>query len=177
MNKNAIIDPSIIKNDISNFSTTSTKYIKNKLTSISAASGKKFLIILFCTIIFICVAIYVYKTHIQPKLNPSYVPNKEFIEQDIKSNEPADLYFFYTSWCPHCKTAMPIWNKFKENTNTVKGTNINFYEIDCDKDSATAEKYNVEGYPTIKLVHNDKVITYDAKPDIDTLKQFLKTSI
>ena len=72
---------------------------------------------------------------------------------------------------------MPVWNKLKENTDAVKGTNINFYEIDCDKDSATAEKYNVEGYPTIKLVHQDKVITYDAKPDLDTLNQFLNTSL
>ena len=151
--------------------------IKKKFSNISPGDNKKFLLILLCTTLFIGIAIYIYKTHIIPKINPSYVSNKEFIEQDRKTDEAADLYFFYTSWCPHCKTAMPVWNKLKENTKSVKDININFYEVDCDKDSATAEKYNVEGYPTIKLVYNDKVITYDAKPDIDTLKQFLNTSL
>lgn len=151
--------------------------IKSKVFNISSSVSKKSLIILFCAVIFICAAIYVYKTYVYPKLNPSYVPNKEFIEQDRDTKEAADLYFFYTSWCPHCKTAMPVWNKFKEKTSSVKGTKINFYEIDCDKDSATAEKYKIEGYPTIKLVYKDKVITYDAKPDVDTLNQFLKTSL
>tara|TARA_B100000902_G_C27235463_1_gene877137 strand:+ start:177 stop:644 length:468 start_codon:yes stop_codon:yes gene_type:complete len=151
--------------------------IKKKLSNVlTADNNKKFLVILLCTTLFICIAIYIYKTHITPKLNPSYVSNKEFIEQETKETV-ADLYIFYTSWCPHCKTAMPVWNKLKENVKDVKGVQINYYEIDCDKDSTTAEKYNVEGYPTIKLVYGDKVITYDAKPDIDTLKQFLNTSL
>ena len=39
------------------------------------------------------------------------------------------------------------------------------------------EKYKVEGYPTIKLVVGNQVIEYDAKPDVDTLKQFLNVSL
>ena len=50
-------------------------------------------------------------------------------------------------------------------------------EIDCDKDTAIAEKFKVEGYPTIKLVRGNQVIEYDAKPDIDTLNQFLNASL
>ena len=34
-----------------------------------------------------------------------------------------------------------------------------------------------EGYPTIKLVDNNKIIEYDAKPELDTLHQFLNTSL
>ena len=36
-------------------------------------------------------------------------------------------------------------------------------------------KYNVEGYPTIKLLKDGQVIEYDAKPSKETLTQFLNT--
>jgi len=91
----------------------------------------------------------------------------------------ADLYFFYTSWCPHCKTAFPIWNELKQEIGDsgVNGTKIKFIEIDCDKETAVAEKFKVEGYPTIKLVNKKQIIEYDAKPDLDTLKIFLEKSL
>jgi len=38
-------------------------------------------------------------------------------------------------------------------------------------------KYNVEGYPTIKLIKDGQVIEYDAKPDKPTLVQFFNTVI
>jgi hypothetical protein len=74
---------------------------------------------------------------------------------------------------------MPVWKKFKESIGEkkVKDTRINFIEIDCDKDTATADKFKVDGYPTIKLVHGNRVIEYDAKPSLDTLSQFLNTSL
>jgi hypothetical protein len=36
-------------------------------------------------------------------------------------------------------------------------------------------KYNVEGWPTIKLVKDNQVIDYDAKPTKATMVQFLNT--
>ena len=38
-----------------------------------------------------------------------------------------------------------------------------------------AIKYNVEGFPTIKLLKDGQVIEYDAKPTKETLTQFLNT--
>jgi thiol-disulfide isomerase/thioredoxin len=115
-------------------------------------------------------------------MNPSYVANKEFTsqgEQDGGDSDVADLYLFYTTWCPHCKTTKPIWEKLKNKVGNsgVKGVKINFIEIDCDKDKDTANKFKVEGYPTIKMVHNNQVIEYDAKPNLETLMQFLETSL
>jgi hypothetical protein len=37
------------------------------------------------------------------------------------------------------------------------------------------EKYKVEGYPTIKLLANDKVYDFDAKPSKQNLTQFVTT--
>lgn len=145
-------------------------------------ANKKFLIVLVLTAIFIAAAIYTYNRYVTPRLNPEYVANKEFVQEggeESQSQEAADLYFFYTTWCPHCKKAMPIWSKLREQIGEgrVKDTKINFIEIDCDKDTATAERFKVEGYPTIKLVKGNQVIEYDAKPDLENLNQFLTTSL
>ena len=141
--------------------------------------NKKILIVIGCSAIFICAAIFVFLTYVKPKLNKQYVANKEFTKTDSNFDSQSDLYFFYTSWCPHCKSAKPTWEKLKQDVGNsqINGTTIKFIEIDCDQDSATADKFKVEGYPTIKLVHKNQIIEYDAKPDLDTLKTFLEKSL
>jgi len=144
------------------------------------ASNKKYIVIIILAMIFLVAAVYTFKFYVYPKTKPKYVANKEFITESSEEKvSKADLYFFYTEWCPHCKTAKPIWNKLKEEIgdNKVKDVEINFIEVDCDKEADTASKYKVEGYPTIKLMVGDKIIDYDAKPELDTLKQFLDTSL
>lgn len=140
-------------------------------------SNKKMLVIILLTVIFIIAAVVAYKTYAVPKINPEYVSNKEFITGDEKG-QTADIYFFYTEWCPHCKKAKPEWQQFKNKIgeNKVNGVKLNFIEVDCDEDQETANKFKVEGYPTIKLVHGNKVVDYDAKPQVETLMQFVNTS-
>jgi thiol-disulfide isomerase/thioredoxin len=141
-------------------------------------SNKKMLLILFITVVFIGLAFYVYKKHVVPRLQPEYVPNKEFVEESTQEKE-AELYFFYTEWCPHCKKAKPIMSQLEKDyqNKTINNTRIIFRNIDCDKDEKTADDFNVEGYPTVKLVANGQVIEYDAKPNYDNLVEFLNTSL
>ena len=141
-------------------------------------TNKRFWLITGVSIIFIIIAVYTYRTYIAP--NSNYVANKEFVNSGPRDNvDSADLYFFYTDWCPHCKTAKPEWNKLQTDigSDKVNGKTIHFIAVDCEKDPETAEKYKVEGYPTIKLVVGNQVIEYDAKPELETLKQFLNVSL
>ncbi len=159
--------------------------IKEKITS--TLGGKKFFFILFMTLLFIAIGLYVYKNHIKKKINKDFVENKEFIDSEDadsgansnRGNKYAELYFFYTSWCPHCKVDKPVWDKFKKSISPdgINGVKINFIDVDCDDDPGVAEKYEVDAYPTIKLVYDGKVIEYDAKTEIDTLNEFLKSSL
>ena len=141
---------------------------------------KNTILMVIIFLIFILAAIYTYRKYVSKKINPSYVANSEFVpEGENKQSDVADLYFFYTTWCPHCKKSMPIWQSLKSDFDNkqFKGTTINFIEVDCDKDTALAEKFNIQGYPTIKLVKGNQVIEYDAKPSKDTLMEFLQTSL
>ena len=86
-----------------------------------------------------------------------------------------ELFFFYTEWCPYCKKAKPEWEKFKaplENTSREEYKFV-FHDVDCDKDEALASKYNVVGYPTIKLLKDGKITEYDAKTSVSTLNAFV----
>jgi thiol-disulfide isomerase/thioredoxin len=143
-------------------------------------SNKKLLVILFVVALFIGIAIYIYKTNIQSKIQPEYVENKEFVSGGGDSiQKEAEFYFFFTEWCPHCKKAKPIIQQLENDyqNQTINNTKIIFRNIDCDKDEKTADDFNVEGYPTIKLLTNGQVIEYDAKPDYDNLVEFLKSSL
>lgn len=142
-------------------------------------ANKKFLVIIFLTILFVVIAYFTYRKYVLPRLESKYVANEEFVKKDAPEETMGDvtLYFFYTTWCPHCKTAKPEWQSLKDEVSVVNGRRIIYKEVDCDEDSDLASKFKVEGYPTIKLVTDDKVIDYDAKPDKNTLMQFLDSSI
>ncbi|KAJ2054054.1 Thioredoxin domain-containing protein 5, partial [Coemansia sp. S155-1] len=55
---------------------------------------------------------------------------------------------FYAPWCTHCQHLAPIWTQLGEAS---KGK-VNIGKINCDDASALCAKYNVQGYPTLKLL-------------------------
>jgi thiol-disulfide isomerase/thioredoxin len=141
---------------------------------------RKFIIgLILIALFFISIAVYVYFNNIKPGLNKQFVENREFVSEDQDQNrEPkvATLYYFYTNWCPYCKKARPVINEFKSKieNKTFNNNRVIVREVDCETDSGTADKFKIEGYPTIKLVTEDgTVYDYDARPNVETLMQFL----
>lgn len=141
-------------------------------------NNRKVFFILGISCVFILISIYLYYYHISPRINPSYVSNKEFIKDDEAEAE-AEIYLFYTTWCPHCKKAKPIWTKIKEEYDGKKINNhmLYFREVDCEKEEELADKFKIEGYPTIKLIVGNREIEYDAKPTEENIKEFIHSSL
>lgn len=147
--------------------------------------NKKFIIILFVVTVFLAVAFYVYNTYISPKIDPDYVPNKEFTTKGEEEDISSDLYLFTAEWCPYSKKAKPIWNKLKKQYDgkSINHTNLRFIEVDGEKDEKTMENFEskflngkkIEGFPSIYMVKNDQVIEYEAKPNFEILKQFIES--
>ena len=150
----------------------------SKIQNAGSSIGPTTIIIVVAVILFIVLAALYYFYYVAPQ-------SKFQVNTNAKnSNSPtnsAELLFFYADWCPHCKTAKPIWNELKtQYTNkTINGYQVVFTEINCSEETAEVDKmmnqYNVEGYPTIKLLKDGQVIEYDAKPSKETLTQFLNT--
>ena len=149
--------------------------------------SKKFLIIMIVVVIFLGVAFYVYNTYVAPRINPDFVPNREFDDDgDVKN---ATLYFFSVDWCPYSKKAIPIWKKIKSKFDGKEINNItlNFVEIDGEKQETELEKFEneylapndkkIDGYPSIWMVKGDQVIEYSAKPDVNSLTEFINAML
>ncbi|KAG0324589.1 hypothetical protein BGZ99_001653 [Dissophora globulifera] len=66
-----------------------------------------------------------------------------------KVGKDGRAYFveFYAPWCPHCKALAPTWEKV--GRNFYKDNNVVIAKVDATKETKTAERYNVDGYPTI----------------------------
>jgi len=72
---------------------------------------------------------------------------KNFEELVIDSNEPW-LVEFFAPWCGHCKNLAPTW---KEAAGKLHGHGIHLGAVDATADPELAQKFSVQGYPTIKM--------------------------
>ena len=115
---------------------------------------------------------YLFSDYLNNKLNKNNAKNNVNSEKDT-----CEFMFFYTTWCPYCKKALPIWQEFSKQMNgkVKNGYEIIMTEVDCDQDEATANRFDVTGYPTIKCIMNGKSTDFDAKPSLTTLNQFLES--
>lgn len=134
------------------------------------------ILFIFAFVFFVILAIYYYYYH--------YVPRFNITENyENKSTKTAEIMFFYTDWCPHCKVAKPVWSEIESEyeNKTINGYKLIFTPVNCTNETPEVDemlnKYKIEGYPTIKLLKDDQIIEYDAKVNKDTMKQFLNTVI
>lgn len=150
----------------------------SKVKSAGSSMGSTTFIIIAAVGLFTILAVLYYYYYVAPQ--SKFQVNANAQNSSTPTNS-AELLFFYADWCPHCKTAKPIWNDLKAQyqNKTINGYQVIFTEINCSEETAEVDKmmnqYNVEGYPTIKLLKDGQVIEYDAKPSKDTLNQFLNT--
>lgn len=155
--------------------------IKNNMSEL--VINKKFLLIVVLVLLFLGIAIYVYLTYISPKLDPSFVPNKEFVKRsEIKT---ATLYFFYADWCPHSKKSKPVFKTVmnEHENSTINGVKLQFKMVNGEKSENNIDEFekqykvHVDGYPSIYLVKGQQVIEYDANPTAESLNEFLNTAL
>jgi len=134
--------------------------------------------IILLMIVLAIIAYYVFQKSLPSP--SSFIPNQSNGES---SGKEAELILFYADWCPHCKTAKPEWEQVKSEYSgkQVNGYTLIFNEVNCTNESPDVEKmmntYKIEGFPTIKLVKDNQVVDFDAKPTKSALTQFINTAV
>ena len=89
------------------------------------------------------------------------------------------LVEFYAPWCGHCMKLMPKFNKAAEK-NTFP--NVQFGKVDCTKETKLADKYKIQGFPTILwMTKKDDIITFkkldSSVRDTDLIYSFVKEEL
>lgn len=76
----------------------------------------------------------------------------ETFETTLKETESI-LVMFYAPWCGHCKRLKPVYEKAAEKLKKNKVNGV-LAALDATKETKTAKKFNVNGYPTLKYFKN-----------------------
>lgn len=154
----------------------------SRIQSAGANMSYTTIMIIVAVVLFLGIGVYYYYYYFSPMVSTKYKSNNEKMESD-NTGKYAELILFYVDWCPHCKTAKPVWNDIKAQyeNKMINGYQVIFKEINCTDEtteiSEIMDKYNIEGFPTIKMLKDSQIIEFDAKPTKSNLEQFIKTVI
>ena len=162
--------------------------IQNKISNLLSGNrysiGLSVLFILF----FILIAYIIYNSYVKNQSNKldKLVELDELARKGQLDNGKRYIlvYKFYVEWCPACKNIKDEWNDFtsyvEKNYQTQDGDiYVETKEIDCDniRNNNLVDKYDIDGYPTIKIVTGNKVYEYNSKIESELLKEFLEQVI
>ena len=75
---------------------------------------------------------------------------------------------FYAPWCGHCQNLEPTWAQL---AGQLSGK-VNVARVDATAQTSLAERFNVQGYPTLIMMRNQKTKVYRGARELDDLRSF-----
>ena len=67
------------------------------------------------------------------------------------------LVLFYAPWCGHCKKFHP---EYEKAAKTLRKENLYLSKVDATVEKKLAEKFDIQGFPTVKLFIKGEEIEY-----------------
>lgn len=93
---------------------------------------------------------------------------------EIVGKDELTLVKFFAPWCGHCKK---MAEDFKEAATELKGK-ATLVDLDATVEKEVAEKYNIRGFPTLKLFSKGEVISdYKGGRTKDALVKYIERAL
>ena len=111
-----------------------------------------------------------------------YLFNRTPPKKDIgtKSETPTaaeKLVLYHASWCGHCKTFMPEWDKFAKHAQQHL-KHIDVIKIQCDSNKDTCKLNFIKGFPTVALhKKNGEIVVFQDDRTMEKLLKFVNNHL
>uniref|UniRef100_A0A6C0F149 Thioredoxin domain-containing protein n=1 Tax=viral metagenome TaxID=1070528 RepID=A0A6C0F149_9ZZZZ len=171
---------------------------KSSNSSLSFGKGKNSMAILALVILIVIIVVayyHMYKSNRGEGFTDDEDEDEAEYEDEFKMNSRSDftdgppnltpksgeciVALFYADWCPHCVKFKPDFKKAKAamDGKMHKSKTMRFEMVDCDKYKDLSKKYDVSGFPTVKLLNgNGADVEYDGERSYEGLKKYLVTN-
>eukprot|EP00123_Amoebidium_parasiticum_P001447 comp12538_c0_seq1/m.7527 comp12538_c0_seq1/g.7527 ORF comp12538_c0_seq1/g.7527 comp12538_c0_seq1/m.7527 type:complete len:534 (-) comp12538_c0_seq1:551-2152(-) len=107
-----------------------------------------------------------------PKENGVFILGDNNFEEFVTANNYV-LAEFYAPWCGHCKALEPEYADAALGLEK-EGSPVKLAKIDATEHAKLAEKYGVEGYPTLKWFKGGKPVEYNGPRKTAGIMQWVK---
>ena len=139
-------------------SNNNRKSMSNKISNSIGSSNTNWAMLSFVSLAIILFVAYYFAY----KSNRETETKSEAFENDkpnlkVLSGEKV-VALFYADWCPHCVDFKPHYKKAMSELSGKKnkGKTLRFVMVDCDKYKSLASENDVSGFPTVKILNDDK---------------------
>jgi len=88
---------------------------------------------------------------------------------DFKEKTASGVWIveFYAPWCGHCKQLAPKWDQLATKADT-----FHVGKVDCTVNKGVCGKFNIRGYPTIKVLADNQQYDYNGPRNVDDFVAF-----
>ena len=153
----------------------------------SVVNTSKLIIIICLLLVGLVVYYQIYQANgqMKPSVEAFYSNDGESSNNNGDSNRlvpkgnDVNAVLFYADWCPHCVKFKPTWTgEITSNLHGKKlpnGGKINIKTVNAESESDLAGMYNLEGYPTIKIISsNGKDVDYEEDRSAGGIEKFIR---
>lgn len=92
------------------------------------------------------------------------------------ASETFTLVEFYAPWCGHCKSLAPKWAEAAQILEKDDPP-IRIAKLDADAHSELAGRFDVQGYPTIKVFRSGSVEEYNGPRETQGIVDFVRSNL
>lgn len=126
---------------------------------------------IFAAIIISSCLLGVYSTSLSEEDNVLVLTDSNFDE--ALSQHKLILVEFYAPWCGHCKALAPEYAKAAGSLKE-KNSEIRLAKVDATAEKGLSEKFNIEGFPTLKFFKDGKPSEYNGGRKAEEIVSWLE---
>ena len=108
--------------------------------------------------------------------NNRRIQNVQKIVNMTNNDSTPKIINFNASWCYWSKKLQPVWDNL---TDSMRNKDIEVLDIKCelDENKDLCNRYQIEGFPTIKLIVGNNIIDYEGERSYEGLTKFINTNV